>query len=72
LDPTDLDILWSMRKQYLEKGTGTLPDELIYYKDENLECKANDVLATVNIKIKNEVALSYEKALDFINGRFCN
>ena len=53
-------------KQYLEKGTGTLPDELICYKDENLECKANDVLATVNIKIKNEVALSYEKALDFI------
>ena len=53
-------------KQYLEKGTGALPDELIYYKDENLECKANDVLATVNIKIKNEVALSYEKALDFI------
>jgi len=53
-------------KQYLEKGTGILSDELIYYKDENLECKANDVLATVNIKIKNEVALSYEKALDFI------
>ena len=53
-------------KQYLEKGTGALPDELIYYKDENLECKANDVLATVNIKIKNEVAKSYEKALDFI------
>ncbi|WP_338947228.1 hypothetical protein KST17_04730 [Fusobacterium canifelinum] len=53
-------------KQYLEKGTGALPDKLIYYKDENLECKANDVLATVNIKIKNEVAKSYEKALDFI------
>ncbi len=53
-------------KQYLEKGTGILSDELIYYKDENLECKANDVLATVDIKIKNEVAKSYEKALDFI------
>ena len=53
-------------KQYLEKGTGALPDELIYYKDENLECKANDVLATIDIKIKNEIAKSYEKALDFI------
>ena len=53
-------------KQYLEKGTGILSDELIYYKDENLECKANDVLATVDIKIKNELAKSYEKALDFI------
>ena len=53
-------------KQYLEKGTGVLSDELIYYKDENLECKANDVLGTVNIKIKSEIAKSYEKALDFI------
>ena len=53
-------------KQYLEKGTGVLSDELIYYKDENIECKANDVLATVDIKIKNEVPKSYEKALDFI------
>ena len=53
-------------KQYLEKGTGVLSDELIYYKDENLECKANDVLATIDIKIKNEIAKSYEKALDFI------
>ena len=53
-------------KQYLEKGTGILSDELIYYKDENLECKANDVLAIINIKIKNEIAKSYEKALDFI------
>ena len=59
-------------KQYLEKGTGALPDELIYYKDENLECKANDVLATVNIKIKNEVAKSYEKALDFIINLLAN
>ena len=53
-------------KQYLEKGTGTLADELIHCKNENLECKANDVLATVNIKIKNEVAKSYEEALNFI------
>ena len=53
-------------KQYLEKGTGILSDELIYYKDENLECKANDVLTTIDIKIKNEIAKSYEKALDFI------
>ena len=59
-------------KQYLEKGTGDLPDKLIYYKDENLECKANDVLATVNIKIKNEVAKSYEKALDFIINLLAN
>ena len=53
-------------KQYLEKGTGILADKLIYYKDEDLECRANDVLVTINIKIDNEVATSYKKALDFI------
>ena len=53
-------------KQYLEKGSGTLADELIHYKDKDLECKANDILSIVDIKIKNEVASSYEKALDFI------
>lgn len=53
-------------KQYLEKGSGSLADELIYYKDKDLECKANDVLSIVDIKIKNEIAISYEKALDFI------
>ena len=53
-------------KQYLKKGTGALPDELIYYKDENLECKANDVLGIISIKIKDEIVISYEKALHFI------
>ena len=61
------DIYHSQKaKQYLEKGSGTLADELIYYKDEDLECKANDVIARINIKINNEVATSYKKALDFI------
>ena len=53
-------------KQYLEKGTGILSDELIYYKDEDLECKANNVLAIIKIKIDNEITKSYEKALNFI------
>ena len=52
-------------KQYLEKGTGILSDELIYYKDENLECKANDVLATIDIKIKNEIAKSKTWNLEY-------
>ena len=61
------DIYHSQKaKQYLEKGSGTLADELIYYKDEDLECKANDIIAKINIKINNEVATSYKKALDFI------
>ena len=51
---------------YLKKGTGNLPDNLIHYKDDDIECDANDVFATITIKIKQESAAVYDKALDFI------
>ena len=51
---------------YLKKGTGNLPDNLIHYKDSEVECDANDVFATITIKIKQESAAAYDKALDFI------
>lgn len=53
-------------KMYLKKGSGMLPDSLIHYKDEDLECKANDVFATISISIKNENSKAYDKALDFV------
>lgn len=53
-------------KQYLRKGTGELPDNLIHYKDNELEADANDVFATISLKIKQETAEAYDKALDFI------
>lgn len=53
-------------KMYLKKGSGMLPDSLIHYKDEDLECKANDVFATISISIKNENSTAYSKALDFV------
>lgn len=53
-------------KQYLKKGTGELPDNLIHYKDSELEADANDVFATISLKIKQETAEAYRKALDFI------
>ena len=53
-------------KQYLKKGTGELPDSLIHYKDSELEADANDVFATISLKIKQETAEAYRKALDFI------
>ena len=53
-------------KQYLKKGTGELPDNLIHYKDSELEADANDVFATISLKIKQETAEAYCKALDFI------
>ena len=51
---------------YLKKGTGILPDNLIHYKDSEVECDANDVFATITIKIKQESTATYDKALDFI------
>ena len=51
---------------YLKEGTGILPNELIHYKDSEVECDANDVFAEMSVKIKQESATAYEKALDFI------
>ena len=51
---------------YLKKGTGILPENIIHYKDNDIECDANDVFATITIKIKQESAAAYDKALDFI------
>lgn len=51
---------------YLKKGTGILPENIIHYKDNDTECDANDVFATITIKIKQESAATYDKALDFI------
>ena len=51
---------------YLKKGTGNLPENIIHYKDNDIECDANDVFAEINVKIKQESAIAYDKALDFI------
>ena len=51
---------------YLKEGTGILPNELIHYKDSEVECDANDVFAQISVKIKQESATAYDKTLDFI------
>ena len=51
---------------YLKEGTSILPNELIHYKDSEVECDANDVFAEISVKIKQESATAYDKALDFI------
>ena len=51
---------------YLKEGTGILPNNLIHYKDSEVECDANDVFAEISVKIKQESATAYDKALDFI------
>lgn len=54
--------------QVIKEGSGTLPAEAIHYKDQQLECQAHDVFATITIRIKEESAASYGKALAFISG----
>lgn len=51
---------------YLKEGTGILPNALIHYKDNDIECDANDVFAQISVKIKQESATAYDKALNFI------
>ena len=51
---------------YLKEGTGILPNVLIHYKDNDIECDANDVFAQISVKIKQESATAYDKALNFI------
>ncbi len=50
-----------------KNGTGKLSKELIAYKDSDLTAKANDVFATINIKLNTETEESYRKALNFVN-----
>ena len=51
---------------YLKEGTGILSNELIHYKDSEVEGDANDVFAEISVKIKQESATAYDKALNFI------
>ncbi|MFT0212140.1 DUF6138 family protein [Pseudomonas sp. F1_0610] len=57
-------------KTILKLGSGLLPTELISLNNENLQCIANDVMATVTIKIKQETAPAYEQALVFLSKLF--
>lgn len=53
-------------KKYLNFGTGTFATEDIHFKNKELECKANDVLAEINIKMNNDTEENYAIALNFI------
>ena len=53
-------------QSYLDRGTGELKGELVKFKDADVECLTNDVFAQVRVKIKNETADAYKKALNFI------
>ena len=50
-----------------KNGTGNLPKELTNYKDKTITCEANDVFATIKVKMANDEEETYRKALQFIN-----
>lgn len=52
--------------RYMNEGSGTLAKEDVHFRNELVECKANDVFATVTITMKQEVEESYACALRFI------
>nr|WP_233697405.1 DUF6138 family protein [Paenibacillus profundus] len=52
--------------RFMKEGSGTLAKEVVYFRDEYVECKANDVFATVSIAIKQEAEESYARAIRFI------
>ncbi|WP_010503675.1 DUF6138 family protein [Paenibacillus elgii] len=52
--------------RYMKEGSGTLAKEDVYFRNELVECNANDVFATVTITMKQEVEESYACALRFI------
>ena len=50
----------------LEEGSGTFPPDAVHLKNAQLECRANDVFATISITIIREEEGAYAQALAFI------
>lgn len=50
----------------LKEGSGSFPDADIHLKNALLECRANDVFATISINIAREEEDAYAQALAFI------
>ncbi|RQO75473.1 hypothetical protein DBR43_09000 [Pedobacter sp. KBW06] len=48
-------------------GSKKLPEHLTNYKDENVSCVANDVFATIKIKVSKESEAAYQAIFQFIN-----
>lgn len=53
-------------ERIMNEGSGTMDAADVGYRDELVECRANDVFSTVTVQIKTECADSYAKAIDFI------
>lgn len=50
----------------LKEGSGAYAPDVISLKNAELQCSANDVLAVINIQIKQETAIAYQQAVEFV------
>ena len=55
-----------LAKDIMKFGNGTIDKAYTYYKDKTLECIANDVTKTVEIKLKDESSEIYDVAVKFL------
>lgn len=53
-------------KEILKFGTGTLPMEVVQYKNKQVTCIANDIDKVVDFKIKEESEEAYKAMLEFL------
>ena len=56
----------------LKEGSGTFAPDAVHLKNAVLECRANDVFATISIVIAQEEADAYAQALAFITHLLAN
>ena len=55
-----------LAKDIMKFGSGMIDKKYTYYKDKTLECIANDVAKSVEIKLKEENSGIYDSALKFL------
>ena len=55
-------------KDVLKFGTGRIDKQYLYYKDDNVECSANDLSMTISFKLQDETVEAYETMLNFLIG----
>jgi len=53
-------------KDILKFGTGQISQDIVQYKDELINCLANDIEKVVNIKIKEESAAVYRAVVEYL------
>ncbi|MTG99493.1 DUF6138 family protein [Myroides albus] len=48
-------------------GAGTIANDILVFQDKQVDCIANDVTATIRIKVQDDTEQTYRKVLTYIN-----